>query len=80
VLVAGIAGYLASATVIQAVLSRRVRPALIWPGLGVPLILLAGSLDLAPPVQVAAMALILVTGVATGIAQHRAGEIRTART
>jgi low temperature requirement protein LtrA len=80
VLAAGIASYLASATVIQAVLSRRVRPALIWPGLGVPLVLLAGALDLAPPVQVAAMALILATGVATGIAQHRAGEIRTART
>ena len=80
VLAAGIAGYLASATMIQAVLSRRVRPALIWPGLGVPLVLLAGSLDLAPSIHLAAMALILVTGVATGIAQHRAGEIRTART
>lgn len=80
VLTAGIAGYLASATLIQAVLSGRVRPALIWPGLGVPLVLLAGSLDLAPPVQIGVMALILVAGVATGIAQHRAGEIRTAQT
>jgi low temperature requirement protein LtrA len=80
VLGAGLAGYLLSATLIQAVLSRRVRPALVWPGLGVPLVLGAALLDVQPATLLGLLALILVAGVATAIAQHRAGEIRTAKT
>jgi low temperature requirement protein LtrA len=80
VLACGIAGYLASATLIQAVLSRRTRPALVWPGLGIPLTFVVAWLDLRPPVLLTLLAVILVAGVATGIAQHRAGEIRTAQT
>jgi low temperature requirement protein LtrA len=80
VLGVGLAGYLASATVIQAVLSHRVRAALIWPGLGVPLVLAVSLLDLPPSVVTGMLALIMVAGVATGVAQHRAGEIRTAQT
>jgi low temperature requirement protein LtrA len=79
-LAAGVAGYLASATMIQAGLSRQVRPSLVWPGLGVPVALGVSLLDLRPPVLLALLAVILVAGVTTGIAQHRVGEIRTART
>ncbi|HEU4346756.1 MAG TPA: low temperature requirement protein A [Actinoplanes sp.] len=80
VLAAGVAGYLASATMIQAVLSPRIGPALVWPGLGVPLVVAVSLLDLRPAVLVALLALTLVAGVATAIAQHRAGEIQTAQT
>ena len=61
-------------------LSRRVRPALIWPGLGVPLTVAVALLDLRPPWTVTLLAVVLVAGVAVGISQHRAGEIRTAKT
>jgi low temperature requirement protein LtrA len=76
----GLAGYLAGATLIQAVMSREVRPALVWPGLGVPLVLAVSLMDLRPPALVALLAAIMVAGVATGVAQHRAGDIHTART
>ena len=80
VLGVGLAGYLASAAIIQAALSRRVRAAVVWPGLGVPLVLVVCLLDLQPPLLTGLLAVIMVAGVATGVAQHRAGEIRTART
>jgi low temperature requirement protein LtrA len=80
VLGVGIAGYLLSAAVIQAVLSGQYRTALLWPGLGVPLVLGVALLDLRPPLLVGLLAAILVAGVATGVAQHRAGEIKTAKT
>jgi low temperature requirement protein LtrA len=80
VLGVGLAGYLLSATVIQGVLSRRVRPALVWPGLGIPAVLVVVMLDPQPVLLVGLLALITVAGVATGIAQHKAGEIKTART
>ncbi len=80
VLGVGVAGYLLSATVIQAVLSRQYRPALVWPGLGVPLALAVAVLDLLPALVVGLLAVIMVAGVTTGIAQHRAGEIKTAKT
>ena len=57
-----------------------VGPALLWPGLGVPLVLAVALLDLQPAVVIGLTTLILVAGVATGIAQHRAGQIRTAQT
>jgi len=76
----GLAGYLASAALIQAVLARHVRAALLWPGTGVLLVLIVCMLDLRPALLLALLAVIMVSGVATGIAQHRAGEIRTAQT
>jgi low temperature requirement protein LtrA len=80
VLGAGLAGYLSSAAVIQAVLSRRWRVALVWPGLGVPLVLLVSlQPGLSPVVLVALCAAILVAGVITGVSQHRAGEVRVAK-
>ncbi|GIE85236.1 low temperature requirement protein A [Actinoplanes regularis] len=80
VLGTGLAGYLLSAAVVQAVLSRRWRVALIWPGLGVPLVLLATLLPgLSPVALIALYAMILVGGVITGVTQHRAGEVRVAK-
>jgi low temperature requirement protein LtrA len=76
----GLAGYLASAVLIQAVLAGHVRAALLWPGSGVLLVLIVCALDLRPTFLLALLAAIMVAGVATGIAQHRAGEIRTAQT
>jgi low temperature requirement protein LtrA len=80
VLGVSLAGYLASAAVIQGVLARNVRTVLVWPGTGVVLVLVVCLLDLRPPVLLALLAAIMVAGVATGVAQHRAGEIRTAHT
>ncbi|GAA2674492.1 low temperature requirement protein A [Actinoplanes palleronii] len=80
VLGAGLAGYLLSAAIIQGVLSGRWRVALVWPGLGVPLILLLVLLPgLSPSVLVALCAAVLVAGVITGVTQHRAGEVRVAK-
>jgi low temperature requirement protein LtrA len=79
VLGAGLAGYLLSAMVVQGVLSRRFRAALVWPGAGVPLVVAVALLDLPPAVLVALAAAVLVAGVVTGLAQHRAGAIQVAK-
>ncbi|AEV82988.1 hypothetical protein ACWT_1969 [Actinoplanes sp. SE50] len=80
VLGAGLAGYLLSAAVIQAVLSGRRRAALLWPGLGVPLVLILTLLPgLSPVALLASCAAVLVGGVITGVLQHRAGVIRVAK-
>ncbi|MDI6099353.1 low temperature requirement protein A [Actinoplanes sp. NEAU-A12] len=79
VLGAGLAGYLLSAAVIQSVLTHRYRAALIWPGLGVPAIIVIMVLDLAAPVLVGLCAAVVIAGVVTGIRQHRHGEIRVAK-
>jgi low temperature requirement protein LtrA len=73
------AGYLLSAAVMQAQLGRRVRGALLWPGAGVPLVLLIALLDLAPIATVWLLAVVAVAGVVTGFLLHRAGEVRTAK-
>jgi hypothetical protein len=65
---------------IQVVLGRQLRAALLWPGAGVLLVLIVSRVDLRPPVLLALLASIMVAGVATGVAQHRAREIRTAKT
>ncbi|GIF04273.1 low temperature requirement protein A [Actinoplanes siamensis] len=80
VLGAGLAGYLLSAAVVQGVLSRRWRAAVLWPGLGAPLVLLLTLLPgLSPVGVVASCAAVLVGGVVTGVLQHRAGEVRVAK-
>jgi low temperature requirement protein LtrA len=75
----GLAGYLLSAALIQGVLSGRHRAALIWPGLGIPAIVVITMLDLRPAVLVGLCAAVLVAGVVTGIRQHRHGEIKVAK-
>jgi low temperature requirement protein LtrA len=79
VLGAGLAGYLLSAALIQGVLGRRYRAALIWPGLGVPAIIVIMLLDLAPPILTGLCAAVLIAGVVTGIRQHRHGDIKVAK-
>lgn len=79
VLGAGMAGYLISSAVIQGVLSRRYHAVLVWPGLGIPAVVVIMLVDLAPPVLVGLCAAVLIAGVATGIHQHRQGEIKVAK-
>ena len=73
------AGYLLSAAVMQAHLGQRIRGAVLWPGAGVPLVLLIVLLDLAPVVTLGLLAALLVAGVLAGFLLHRAGEVRTAK-
>ncbi|AGL17240.1 low temperature requirement protein A [Actinoplanes sp. N902-109] len=75
----GVAGYLLSTALLQGVLGRRVRGALLWPGLGVPLALLIVALDLSPVLTLMLLALLSAAGVVTGFLLHRAGEVRTAQ-
>ncbi len=75
----GTAGYLLSAAVMQAHLGRRVRGALLWPGAGVPLVLVIALLDLSPVATVGLLAALVVGGVLTGYQLHRSGEVRTAK-
>ncbi|MFC7533259.1 low temperature requirement protein A [Actinoplanes sp. GCM10030250] len=79
VLGAGLAGYLLSAALIQGVLAGHHRAVLVWPGLGVPAIVVIMVLDLAPPVLVGICAAVMIGGVMTGIYQHRHGEIHVAK-
>jgi low temperature requirement protein LtrA len=79
VLTAGLAGYLLSAAVMQAVLTRRIRPALLWPGAGVLLVVVVALLDLSPLYTLLLLAGIVVAGVLTGFSQHRSGQVRTAK-
>jgi low temperature requirement protein LtrA len=73
------AGYLLSAAVMQAQLGRRVRGALLWPGAGVPVVLLIVLLDLSPIGTVGLLAAVTVAGVVAGFLLHRSGEVRTAK-
>ncbi|HYN94222.1 MAG TPA: low temperature requirement protein A [Pilimelia sp.] len=79
VLAIGLAGYLASSTLIQGVLAQRLRDALLWPGLGVPAVLAATLVDLSPAAVLGLLAAILVMGAGTGMAQRRRGDLRTAK-
>ena len=72
------AGYLLSAAVMQGWLGERVRGAVLWPGAGVPLVLLIAWLDLAPLWTAGLLAAVLVAGAVTGFVLHRHGEVRTA--
>jgi len=75
----GVAGYLLSAALMQAVLGRRIRGSLLWPGGGVPLVLLVAALDLLPVLTMVLLAAVTFTGVLAGYFLHRAGEVRTAK-
>ncbi|MDP9436277.1 MAG: low temperature requirement protein A [Actinomycetota bacterium] len=71
--------YLGSTAALQALLTGGTRAALLWPGLGVPAVLVVCLVDLRPAVLLALLAVVLLAGLAAGIAQHRAGEVRTAK-
>ncbi|UWZ41466.1 low temperature requirement protein A [Dactylosporangium matsuzakiense] len=73
------AGYLLSAAVMQAKLGRRVRGALLWPGLGVPLALVIAAFDRPAVVTVGLYTALTVVGVIAGFLLHRSGEVRTAK-
>jgi low temperature requirement protein LtrA len=79
VLGGGLALYLASAGALEALMSRRVRPTLLWPGAGVPLVLVVTAVDLRPPLLLALVGAILLAGLGTGVLEHRAGLVRTSR-
>lgn len=79
VIAAGLGGYLLSTAIMEAVLGRRARPALLWPGAGVPLVVLVALLDFTPVATVGLLAALVVGGVVTGFLQHRAGLVRTAK-
>ena len=73
------AAYLLSAAAMQAQVGGRVRGAVLWPGAGVPLVLLIALLDLSPRLTMGLFAAVLVAGVLAGFQLHRKGEVRTAK-
>jgi low temperature requirement protein LtrA len=75
-LVGGVALYLVSAISLQA-LSERSLNRLLWPGLGVPVVLLAGVLTSGITIIIV-LAAILVTGVIAGLARRETGDLPTA--
>jgi low temperature requirement protein LtrA len=79
ILAIGLAGYLLSAGTIEAVMSRGARGPLLWPGAGIPVVLLLAWLDPRPHLLLAGLGAVLVLGLAVGIAEHRAGWVRTAK-
>ncbi|MEH0934675.1 low temperature requirement protein A [Micromonospora psammae] len=79
VLAVGLGGYLLSSAVMLASLSRRIRAAVIWPGLGVPAVVAVLLPGLPPVVTFALLAVIVAVGVVTAFVLHRAGEVRTAK-
>jgi low temperature requirement protein LtrA len=79
ILALGLAGYLVSTGLVQASMSRRVGPALVWPGAGVPAVLVVAVADPGPVPLLGLLAAVLVVGLGAGIAQQRAGRLRTAK-
>jgi low temperature requirement protein LtrA len=79
VLAFGVSGYLLSCAVIQAVMSRGARGPLLWPGAGVPAVLVVAWSDPSPLLLLGLIAAILLAGLAAGIAEHRGGWVRTAK-
>jgi low temperature requirement protein LtrA len=79
VLAIGVSGYLLGCAVIQAVMSRGARGPLLWPGAGVPAVLGIAWLDPRPLVLLALTVVVLLAGLAAGIAEHRGGWVRTAK-
>jgi low temperature requirement protein LtrA len=75
----GLAGYLVSCAVIQAAMSGGARGPLLWPGAGVPAVALLVWLDPRPALLLGLIGAVLITGLLVGIAEHRAGWVRTAK-
>ena len=79
VLAIGLSGYLLSCGVIQAVLSGGARGPLLWPGAGVPAVLVVTWFDPGPVTLLGLLAAVLLLGLTAGIAEHRGGWVRTAK-
>ncbi len=79
VLTGGVATYLASTALLQAGMTGGLRAALLWPGAGVPVALGLTLLEVRAPLLVALLAALLLVGLVAGAAQHRAGQVRTAK-
>ena len=79
VLCGGLAVYLAGSTLLQLGLTEGYGPALRWPGTGAVAALALALLDVRPPLLLALLAGLLLLGVVAGAAQHRAGQVRTAK-
>ncbi|SDQ12702.1 low temperature requirement protein A [Quadrisphaera sp. DSM 44207] len=79
VLGAGLAVYLLSAAVMQAVLTRQVRAALAWPGAAVLAVAAVTALDLRATTTLALLIVVLLLGLAAGVVQTRTGTVRTAK-
>jgi hypothetical protein len=79
VLAIGVSGYLLSCGVIQAVMSHGARGPLLWPGAGVPAVLVLAWFDPAPLVLLGVLGAVLLAGLTAGIAEHRGGWVRTAK-
>ena len=60
-------------------MSGGARGPLLWPGAGVPAVLVLAWLDTGPVLMLGLLGLGLVLGLITGIAEHRAGWVRTAK-
>jgi len=74
-----VAGYLASAALVQASMTRDLGPALRWPAGGIVPVLGVALLDPRPAVLVGSYVVVLLVGLAVGIVQHREGQVRTAK-
>nr|MDP9497474.1 low temperature requirement protein A [Actinomycetota bacterium] len=79
VLCGGLAVYLAGSTLLQAGLTGSFGPPLRWPGTGAVATAALAFLDVRPPLLLALLAGLLLLGLVAGAAQHRAGQVRTAK-
>ncbi len=79
VLCGGLAVYLAGSTLLQAGLTGSFGPPLRWPGTGAVATAALAFLDVRPPLLLALLAGLLLLGLVAGTAQHRAGQVRTAK-
>ncbi len=77
-LAGGLALYLASTALLQAWMAGRLRASLPWPLVGVPAVLLLAAVVEQAPQLLASLALVLVVGLRSALAQNRAGWVRTA--
>jgi hypothetical protein len=78
VLCGGVALYLLALTAIQGGIAGSLRSSLPWPGTGVPLILAVGlASGVRPVVVLAAVTLVLVGEVVTGLVKQRRGTLTT---
>ncbi len=79
VLCGGLTVYLAGSTLLQAGLTGSFGPPLRWPGTGAVATAALAFLDVRPPLLLALLAGLLLLGLVAGAAQHRAGQVRTAK-
>lgn len=79
VLGVGLALYLGTTALMQAVLTGQGRATLVWPGAAVVLVAAVVALDLRPTVTLALLTVVLLLGLGAGVVQTRTGRVRTAK-